>query len=350
MAEENIPSEGAIPPKQSPLTPSAAAPAPAAGGPVLRKPPVITRKPILRKPGETVSAPPVPVPPPPAAPAPAASVPAAAPGTAPQGITIPRDQAAKKMTARINLAAATGQIPSVTVPPATDDVKTIKLKPPTATQSVSPQDSAAVAAQAAKSKTSRISLESALSTQPELPPASPGVAPKTIRLKRPSEMNAPAAAKPVLKPPTTHVQVPQPPHQTGPIAAAPVAAPPPEAPQEAPDNSPTRKKTIKVKRPGAGGGGPKISLNKGEEGESGANGIGDDNLQSLSSIDSFGPAVAPDKVNPVFIVAAVIAILATINLVWVLTAQLFGPNAAVADYAKAQGPDVPNPPFALTVE
>ena len=331
MAEENIQSEGAIPPKQSPLTPPAAAPA--AGSP------------IQRKPGEAAASVP------PAAAAPSA-VSAAAPGTAPEGITIPREQAAKKMTARINLASATGQIPSVTLPPQTDDVKTIKLKPvapPVMAEAAA--DSAAVAAQAAKSKTSRISLESALSTQPELSPASPSAAPKTIRLKRPSEMNAPAAAKPALKPPTTHVQIPQPPHQTGQIPAGPavVAAPPPEAAQEAPDNSPTRKKTIKVKRPGAGGGGgPKITLNKGEGGEAGDKGVGDDNLQSLSSIDSFGPVVAPDKV--VFIVAAVVAILVAIDLLWVLAAQLFGPNAAVADFAQMQGPNVPNPPFALAVE
>lgn len=345
MAEENIQSEGAIPPKQSPLTPPAAAPA--AGSPIQRKP-VLTRKPILRKPGEAAASVP------PAAAAPSA-VPAAAPGTAPEGITIPREQAAKKMTARINLASATGQIPSVTLPPQTDDVKTIKLKPvapPVMAEAAA--DSAAVAAQAAKSKTSRISLESALSTQPELSPASPSAAPKTIRLKRPSEMNAPAAAKPALKPPTTHVQIPQPPHQTGQVAAAapaPVAAPPPATAQEAPDNSPTRKKTIKVKRPGAGGGGgPKITLNKGEGGEAGDKGIGDDNLQSLSSIDSFGPVAAPDKVNPVFIIAAVVAILVAIDLLWVLAAQLFGPNAAVADFAQMQGPNVPNPPFALAVE
>ena len=336
MAEEDTPTEGAIPPKQTPTA------SPAASSPIQRKA-VITRKPTLRKPGETVSAPAVP--PPPAAPA--TPAPAAPSTPAPQGIAIPREEAAKKMTARISLASATGQIPSVAIPPATDDVKTIKLKSPTATQSVSPQESAAIAAQAAKSKTSRISLESALSTQPELPPAS-NAAPKTIRLKRPTEMGG-APAKPALKPPTTHIQIPQPPHQTGQIPPAAVATPPPEPEQESPDNSPTRKKTIKVKRPGAGGG-PKISLNKSGEGEEGAAAVGDDNLQQLSGFDNLTPIAAPDKVNPIFIVAAVIAIIMAIDLIWVLAAQLFGPNAAVADYATPQGPDVPNPPFALTVD
>lgn len=337
MAEENIQNEGAIPPKQTP-------PAPAAGGPIQRKP-VIMRKPTLRKPGEAAATPAVP--PPPAVPAATPAPSPAAAASAPQGIAIPREQAAKKMTARISLASATGQIPSVAVPPPTDDVKTIKLKPPTATQSVSQQESAAIAAQAAKSKTSRISLESALSAQPELPSAS-GAAPKTIRLKRPTEMgNAPA--KPTLKPPTTHIQLPQPPHQTGQIPPAAAATPPAAPEQEAPDNSPTRKKTIKVKRPGAGGG-PKISLNKSGEGAEGAAPIGDDNLQQLSGFDNLAPIAAPDKVNPVFIIAAVIAILMSIDLIWVLAAQLFGPNAAVADYATMQGPDVPNPPFAMTVD
>ena len=334
MAEEDTPTEGAIPPKQTPTA------SPAASSPIQRKA-VITRKPTLRKPGETVSAPAVP--PPPAAPA--TPAPAAPSTPAPQGIAIPREEAAKKMTARISLASATGQIPSVAIPPATDDVKTIKLKPPTATQSVSPQESAAIAAQAAKSKTSRISLESALSTQPELPPAS-NAAPKTIRLKRPTEMGG-APAKPALKPPTTHIQIPQPPHQTGQIPPAAVATPPPEPEQESPDNSPTRKKTIKVKRPGAGGG-PKISLNKGKD--DATPGTGEDNLQQLTGLSNLPPIAGPDKVNPIFIVAAVIAILAAINLIWVLAAQLYGPNAAVADFSQAQGPNVPNPPFALVVE
>ena len=333
MAEEDTPTEGAIPPKQTPPT------APASGGPLQRKP-VIMRKPTLRKPGEAASAPAVPPPQPaPPPPAPAPSVPA------PQGISIPREEAAKKMTARISLASATGQIPAVAIPPTTDDIKTIKLKPPTATQSVSSPESAAIAAQAAKSKTSRISLESALSAQPELPPA--GGAPKTIRLKRPTEMGG-APAKPTLKPPTTHIQIPQTPHQTGQIPPAAVAIPPQEPEQESPDNSPTRKKTIKVKRPGAGGG-PKISISKSDEGAEGA-AIGDDNLQQLSGFDNLAPIAAPDKANPVFIIAAVIAILVAIDLIWVLAAQLFGPNAAVADFATPQGPDVPNPPFALTVD
>ena len=119
--------------------------------------------------------------------------------------------------------------------------------------------------------------------------------------------------------------------------------------QESPDTSATRKKTIKVKRPGAGGG-PKISLNKSGEGADGAAPIGDDNLQQLSGFDTLAPVAAPDKVNPVFIIAAVIAILMAIDLIWVLAAQLFGPSAAVADYATRQGPDVPNPPFAMTVD
>ncbi len=335
MAEEDTPTEGAIPPKQTPPASSAES------SPIQRKP-VIMRKPTLRKPGEAAAAPAVPPPAAPAVPPPAPNAPA------PQGIAIPREQAAKKMTARISLASATGQIPSVTVPPTTDDVKTIKLKPPTSTQSVSPQESAAIAAQAAKSKTSRISLESALSAQPELPQA-PSAAPKTIRLKRPTEMGGSAPAKPALKPPTTHIQIPQPPHQTGQIPPAAVATPPPEPAQETPDNSPTRKKTIKVKRPGAGGG-PKISLNKSGEGADGAASTGDEDLQQLSGFDNLAPVAAPDKVNPVFIIAAVIALLASIDLIWVLAAQLFGPNAAVADFAQSQGPDVPNPPFALVVD
>ena len=334
MAEENTTPEGLIPPKQSPVTPGS----PAAGE-APRKP-VFMKKPLLRKPGETISAPAVPVPPPAAAtPPPPAGI--------TQGIPISREMAAKKMTARINLATATQAIPAVMaqteVPPAPDsEPKTIKLRAPSAPAPVQPnapsaEEAPAVQAQAAKSKTSRISLETALSDQPDLPAPA---APKTIRLKRPTEMGG--APKPQLKPPTTHVTIPPSPAQPAPSVA--VATPPPE-PQADADNAVTRKKTIKVKRPGAAGAGPKITLNK-EEGTADAG----DNLQALSAMDSLAPAAKPDKVNPIFIIAAVIGILVVINLIWVFAAQLYGPNAAAADFATLQGPTLPNPIGAMVVE
>lgn len=331
MAEDTNATGGMIPPKQSPLA--------SAEGEAPRKP-VFTKKPMLRRPGETISAPAVPVPPP-------AAVPPASSNGVTQGIPISREAAAKKMTARINLATATQSIPATMaapeVPSADDsgEQKTIKLRAPAAADPVQPnapsaEEAPAVQAQAAKSKTSRISLETALSDQPDLPPPA---APKTIRLKRPTEMGG--APKPQLKPPTTHVTVPANPAPSAPAVSV---ATPPAAEAEA-DSSTTRKKTIKVKRPGPAGAGPKISINKDETGAS-----GEDNLQALSAIDSLSSAQKPDKVNPIFLVAAVIGILAVINLIWIFAAQLYGPNAAVADFAALQGPSLPNPIGAMVVE
>lgn len=365
MAEENIPGGGAIPPKQSPLTPIQPAGAPASGEAPRR--PVIMRKPILRKPGDPASAPAVP-PPSAAAPvmsaAPTAVQPPQVAAPVAQGIAVTREQAAKKMTARINLASATSQIQTPIVPPPSNEVKTIRLRPPAAPSNPevsTPATPASDPTVASKSKTSRISLESAFNTQPELPKANPE-APKTIRLKRPTDMNG-GPAKPVLKPPTTHVTIPPQPHQTASIPPLqPIDTPPstqtvPPAAEPAPEASVTRKKTIKVKRPGAGGsessGGPKITINKGGESDASEHPSfagSDDNLQSLSAIDSFSPAKKPDKVNPLFLVAAIIGILVAINLIWIFAAQLYGPNAATADFAMRKGPDVPNPIGAMVVE
>ena len=56
-----------------------------------------------------------------------------------------------------------------------------------------------------------------------------------------------------------------------------------------------------------------------------------------------------DKVNPFFIVAASIAILITINLMWVFAAQAFGPQGAVTDFRTLVSPNLPTPPGAMTI-
>lgn len=365
MADDDLQNGGAIPPKLSPIsvkapTPPAAAPQPAApaepaapavaeapaapaatppatpaapaapapGSTTSAKRPVMQRKTvILRKPGEK----PAPAPAAPAATAPV-MLPDEPPATtsAPQGIAISHQEAAKKMTARISLASATGQIPEVI--PSEDDVKTIKLRPPS--------QPAPAAVQAAKSKTSRISLETALGSEPE--PAPTGGTPRTIRLKRPSEMGKSGPATPAVQ-----VKADVSPSVTAELAPPPAAAP---AAVEAVEESPTQKKTIKVKRPTAAGG-PKITLSKGDAASEKSDApSGDGDLQSLSSFDSIQAAPVADKVNPFFIVAAVLAILVTLNLAWIFAAQLYGPNAAVADFAVAQGPDMPDPIGALRIQ
>ena len=231
-----------------------------------------------------------------------------------QGIAISHDAAAKKMTSRISVSSATSSIPPIA-----------PLQP-----------GGADSVQTAKKMTSRITLESAFSTQPDIPSAQP----KTIRLKRPSEVASPPAAKP---------SVPVSPAAPGPLPEGMTPIPPEGASQPAAEGeeSPTRRKTIKVKRPGAaGGGGPKISLSR-------PDGVPDesDNLQSLSNFGAAPKAGSgPDKVNPIFIVAAVLAIVAGSLLVWTLAAQTYGPRGAAGDFAFPKGPNVSPPPGLTTFD
>lgn len=345
MAEEPTNQEpGAMPPKQSPfttVTPGGGAAAPKT---------IVLRRPTLRRPGE----------------APAVSVaPAASPlspaGTAPgtpslsatspvaQGIAISHAEAAKKMTSRITVSSATSPIPPV-VPVTPSATAPVPVAAPAANPAPAPAAAPApalaaaspikpitpVVPEAAKKMTSRITLESAFGAQPEVSVPSQ---PKTIRLKRPSEVASPAPA----------------PAQTA-VSAAPAgmtsvaSAAPAEAPVAA-DESLTRKKTIKVKRPGAGAaGGPKISLNRPEGGD-GVGAAPGENLQSLSGFGApVKAAAAPDKVNPFFIIAAIVAILAGSILVWALAAQTFGERGAAGDYAFPKGPMVPPPPGLSTID
>ena len=97
--------------------------------------------------------------------------------------------------------------------------------------------------QAAKSKTSRISLESAIGVAP----AKEGPAPlKTIRLRRPTDLKPPAAGA-------------EPAHH-----AAPAPLPAAAAPAEDAEASETQKKTLKLHRPGIGIKKPTLGLHKPE--------------------------------------------------------------------------------------
>ena len=167
---------------------------------------------------------------------PAAQAPAAA---APQAAA-PRP-ASKKETSRIPLEAAVAASD-----PAPSAPKTVRIKP-AQTQPLAASDAAADG-EDTKRKTSRISLEAALAADQ----AGKGEAPKTIKLKRPAEAAtvklspAPAAAA------TAGAAVP----------AAQVPAAEPEAPAmgktarldedlqgEEDGATPTKRKTIRVKRP-----------------------------------------------------------------------------------------------------
>jgi len=206
---------GDVPPKVTPFGSaapaapgSAAAPgpaaAPSAGVSTIKLKPVI-RKPMIRKP--TIGGAPKP------AAAPAAPVAPAAP-TAPS----------KKATQ--SLAAVSDQMPAQAVLRKTGIIAEGIITP--------------AQQQAAKSKTSRISLESAIGVAP----AKEGPAPlKTIRLPRPTDLkhHAPSPMKPVA-PVAPAAETP-----AAPVAEAPTVA---KAPAEGGDEATTtQKKTLKIHRP-----------------------------------------------------------------------------------------------------
>ncbi|MGN0846562.1 MAG: hypothetical protein ACI4RA_04165 [Kiritimatiellia bacterium] len=197
------PADGeSVPPKVAPFAAPAAAPSPnpvaaapaAVGGPTIKLKPVI-RRPTIHKPTIGGAKPPV-----------------AAP-------------AAKKATQ--NLKSVTGPIPAQA---------TLKKTGIIAEGIITPQQQ-----QAAKSKTSRISLESAIGVAP----AKDGPAPlKTIRLRRPTDLK-PAAEAP--KPLESAAAAPQPIAPAHETPAAPAAEP------AADDAGVTQKKTLKLHRPGGVG-------------------------------------------------------------------------------------------------
>ena len=167
-----------------------------------------------------------------------------------------------------------------------------------------------VPATSGKSKTSRISLESVLGSQPGASSQTAEIAapegddePRTIRIKRASERPTVLKAPPPQPsaPPqaslgqTARLELPP---ETPPIALA-----------EAGGQSPTRKKTIKVKRPGM-------------EGE-----------EEAAPAAVARPQPVPQKTTDMphwsFGVVAVVTALALVVLIWVLMAQTFGRNISL---------------------
>ncbi len=199
---------GEVPPKVAPFgatpaaeEPKAAAPAASSGVSTIKLKPVI-RKPMIRKP--IVGGAPKP------APAAAPAAPAAAPNP-------------KKATQ--SLAAVSDHMPAQAVLRKTGIIAEGIITP--------------AQQQAAKSKTSRISLESAIGVAPAKETAAPM---KTIRLRRPTDLK-PAAPSPLK--PVAPAAAEQP-------APAPVAEMPPPTEQTAEVSetaSTTQKKTLKLHRP-----------------------------------------------------------------------------------------------------
>ena len=239
---------GGIPPKVAPFgaaapaanpspAPAAPAAAPSSGVSTIKLKPVI-RKPTIHKPVIGGS-------PKPAAPAPA--TPAAAQNT-------------KKTTQ--SLAAVSDQMPAQAVLRKTGIIAEGIITP--------------AQQQAAKSKTSRISLESAIGVAPAKETAAPL---KTIRLRRPTDLKhpAPSPLKPVESP------------AAEPAPAAPAledATTVVKAPEDAEGSTTTQKKTLKLHRPsGLGVKRPTLGIKKPDESTGAPAAVADGDVPELGPSD-----------------------------------------------------------------
>jgi hypothetical protein len=245
--------------------------------------------------------------------------PPAVPGAAP---------VSKRETSRIPLEMAKPPLGTAAKP--VPGPTTIRVKPVVIRQTVdlaqavpdssgaAPQAAPAVAAPppvppaSGKSKTSRISLESVLGAQPgvssqtaEITPPEGDDEPRTIRIKRASErptVQKSAGAAPQQPAPqptlgqTARLELPP---ETPPIALA-----------EAGGQSPTRKKTIKVRRPGMEGE---------EEGAPAA----------VARPQPVAQPTTTDVPHWAFGVVASLTVLVFVVLIWVLMAQTFGRNISL---------------------
>ena len=215
----------------------------------------------------------------------------------------------KRETSRIPLEVTT----AAGVAEAGGAPKTIRIKPAAALGTIGigkPEGAAPVAAPAAESPeksavakrtTSRISLDAVLGEAGEAAPAGDS-GPRTIRLKRPGE--APALN----------------------FASAAGAS---EADGEG--GPPTVRKTIRVKRTSMAPAGQAAAVARPAGGESAA------------AVDAM--AAAPETVGFIWPAVALLAVLAAIGVVWMLCAQVFGPDLSMTQLASGamRGLDLPWP-------
>ena len=246
------------------------------------------------------------------------------------------------------------------ISPASSDASTVRLRPVTLTPSmtapISPNSAAsspaqvAVAVQAAKSKTSRISLDSAIGVATSIPiTPQENAAPKTIRLKRPTDLAAPSDTSQIsttpitFKPTTASIISPPPANRPGfsttpikttttsvrqtsriPDSVIPTEAPVAPAPTPAAtmDSSTiTQKKTLKIRRPGA----PETAAVTAESAE-GSDGI---QMTPISEIEADGAPISKGykAFTVVSIVFASVAAILLVVLNWCLAADAIAPLA-----------------------
>ena len=316
---------GAEPPKVDPsamVTSSTASTVklkPVIRKPMIRKPVIGGAKPVTLKPATGTPPPPAAVPEA-AAPAPAAPTATAAPSAGPQLKSITSPIAAQAILRK------TGIIAEGILTPAQ--------------------------AQAAKTKTSRISLESAIGVAPAMKSAAPM---KTIKLRRPTDI-PPAGGSVKLNPAPAPAQLnPEPAPAAAPVAAAAAPAAPSEAttvaaPVDAAASTVTQKKTLKIQRPGfkrptvsglrrPGEPAPvPVAPSTGDGGDAAVADIPD--IKPISPMemgsgddDANTIAGAPAWLNAMTLIAGIAALVAIGFCTWTLFCEAVGPAAGPNDLA-----------------
>lgn len=280
------------------------------------------------------------------------ATPMAAPG-APRPITVRLKPIAPPPAATASGAAS----PLSPIVPASSDAATVRLRPVTLSPSTTAQilpggvssspSQVAATIQAAKSKTSRISLDSAIGVPTSIPIASSdNAAPKTIRLKRPTDLATPGASStspiipsnfksvtsPIIPPPavrsasmTAPIKTAAPNvRQTSRIPDSVIPTEAPAAPATADSTTVTQKKTLKIRRPGS----PDAATATAAEAASGdsVDGI---QMTPISDLEASGaPASGGSKGFTVTaIVFASLAAILMIALNWCLAADAVAPLA-----------------------
>ncbi|MDA1043675.1 MAG: hypothetical protein O3C57_00470 [Verrucomicrobia bacterium] len=231
--------------------------------------------------------------------------------------------AAKRETTKISLDAARPKdMPTQKTLKAVKLVSRSEEKPlDSAVDSAStPEDpSKQVSVVASKRTTSRVSLEAVLGS------ATAGEddgKPKTIRLKRPgAATSAKVSAVTAL-------------HKKPVVPGAGVTGEDAQEDRDA-DAAQTQRKTVVVKRSGAGRARKKVSVARAE---------GSVEASSAAGAPGNKAKIGPSEPGWVFAVYAVAAALITCVLIYVITAQVVGPNASLTEYSYSKtGPELPWP-------
>jgi len=237
---------------------------------------------------------------------PVATDPAAAGAAAPLAGT-PEAEPTPDVSATIKLSPVVltpVTLPSPVTPP-------VPVAPPSPSTTSSIPAPTATQVQASKSKTSRISLDSAIGVSTSIPikPAETA-APKTIRLKRPSDLSAPMSPVAPITPPPPAKSGTAPIRQTSRI---PDSVLPPDVGVDT--STVTQKKTLKIRRPGA-------------DAEASAD-TSLDGVQ-MTPITDFEPVPEESKAFTITAIAfASVAVILLVALSWCLASDAFGPASGL---------------------